>query len=136
MNTCMNIDQYCKAVKKALRCSPKGKKIILKSIRSGMEEYLEAHPEATVADLYDEFGSPEAYAAEYVASLDDQVLVQTVTKNTRRNRIILIAAISVVSIVAIVSVALAIYIANYNEDAGGPYYYEESIEEGTTTPLD
>jgi len=135
MNTNINIDQYCKEIKKAMRCSPKDKRIILKNVRSGIEDYLESHPEATTADLYNEFGSPEAYAAEYVASLEGQVLVQSVTKNTRRNRIILITCIAVVAIVTIVSVVLADYIAKYNEETGGPYYYYETIIDGETIPL-
>ena len=54
------LQQYYKELKKALRISPKGKKLILQSVEADIAEYIEEYPNATLADLESQFGTPEA----------------------------------------------------------------------------
>ena len=67
MNTAVRA--YQQAVSKRIRCRRKVRKEAHAHLQTAMALFLNEHPEATAADLYDAFGTPDELAATMQAEL-------------------------------------------------------------------
>ncbi len=116
-----DFSKYYKDIKKALRCSPKAKQMILQSVQADVDEYIEANPEATLTDIQNHFGAPNAYAQECIASMDNSEVYRAIKSKNLRNRVWLYTGIAVVLIVAVFAIGIAIT----NSQSVGRQYSEE-----------
>lgn len=73
---------YQRAVCKRIRCRRKVRKEARAHLQTAMALFLDEHPEATAADLYDAFGTPDELAATMQAELPPEEV--TVWKREQR----------------------------------------------------
>ena len=86
-----NLEKYFRQISLWLPCSRTEKKQILNNIQSNVKSYLSEHPDASLTDIENHFGSPKAIAASYVESEDrDKIL-----SKLRIRRIVVRAVLSV-----------------------------------------
>lgn len=102
----------------------KQKKKILFDLKSNIAEYFDEYPEAEMSDIINHFGTPDLFASEYVASLEDAELNKKVHKSKWIKRGVIIAVIAFIVIIA--AAATVMIIKNNQESA--PYYYQDVIE--------
>lgn len=99
----MNSDvqaEYCRRVKKALRCTRSTKKFILEQLDHDVEEFLSEHPNADMPGLEAEFGTPEAYAREFVLTESDGWIYREMTARRKRSRICFVAFLIMLTLLA------------------------------------
>ncbi len=118
------LTDYYRKIEKALPCSAETKKKILFDLKSNIAEYFDEYPEAEMSDIINHFGTPDLFASEYVASLEDAELNKKVHKSKWIKRGVIIAVAVVVLLTAITTIWV---IAENSQDAG--YYYQEDIIE-------
>lgn len=75
------LTDYYRKIEKALPCSAETKKKILFDLKSNIAEYFDEYPEAEMSDIINHFGTPDLFASEYVASLEDAELNKKVHKS-------------------------------------------------------
>ena len=75
------LTDYYRKIEKALPCSTETKKKILFDLKSNIAEYFDEYPEAEMSDIINHFGTPDLFASEYVASLEDAELNKKVHKS-------------------------------------------------------
>ena len=96
MVTKMEVKAYIGAVKKVLWHVPNRQKVA-KELRQEVEIYLEQNPDATMADVYKLFGSPEAVRAALIADMaPDEVDKQVKWAKIVRTAALVTAAIIIV----------------------------------------
>ena len=121
MVTKMEVKAYIGAVKKVLWHVPNRQKVA-KELRQEVEIYLEQNPDATMADVYKLFGSPEAVRAALIADMaPDEVDKQVKWAKIVRTAALVTAAIIIVLFVLAMA---GIIIWNYNTE---PIYYTSEI---------
>ena len=118
------LTDYYRKFEKALPCSAETKKKILFDLKSNIAEYFDEYPEAEMSDIINHFGTPDLFASEYVASLEDAELNKKVHKSKWIKRGVIIAVIAFIVIIA--AAATVMIIKNNQESA--PYYYQDVIE--------
>lgn len=118
------LTDYYRKIEKALPCSAETKKKILFDLKSDIAEYLDEYPEAEMSDIINHFGTPDLFASEYVASLDDAELNKKVHKSKWIKRGIIIAVAAIVLLTAITT----IWVIAENSQHTGYYYQEDVIE--------
>ena len=118
------LTDYYRKIEKALPCSAETKQKILFDLKSNIAEYFDEYPEAEMSDIINHFGTPDLFASEYVASLEDAELNKKVHKSKWIKRGVIIAVAVVVLLTAITTIWV---IAENSQDAG--YYYQEDIIE-------
>ena len=121
------LQQYCKALRKALRISPKSKKLILQSVEADIAEYMDEHPNAKLADLEAQFGTPAAYARECVASMASDETFQAMQRRRKILRILMWVGIGILTVVLLLALYIAGHLYKYSHDHPGPFYYSETI---------
>ena len=95
------LTDYHRKIEKALPCSTETKKKILFDLKSNIAEYFDEYPEAEMSDIINHFGTPDLFASEYVASLEDAELNKKVHKSKWIKRGVIIAVIAVILLSAI-----------------------------------
>ena len=96
MVTKMEVKAYIGAVKKVLWHVPNRQKVA-KELHHEVEIYLEQNPDATMADVYKLFGSPEAVRAALIADMaPDEVDKQVKWAKIVRTAALVTAAIIIV----------------------------------------
>ena len=110
MVTKMEVRAYIGAVKKVLWHVPNRQKVA-KELHHEVEIYLEQNPDATMADVYKLFGTPEAVRAALIAD----IAPDEVDKQIKRAKIVRTAALVTAAIIIVLFVlAMAgIIIWNY-----------------------
>lgn len=110
MVTKMEVRAYIGAVKKVLWHVPNRQKVA-KELHHEVEIYLEQNPDATMADVYKLFGTPEAVRAALIADMAPD----EVDKQIKRAKIVRTAALVTAAIIIVLFVlAMAgIIIWNY-----------------------
>ena len=83
------LEHYYRAIGKALVCPGPLRRQTVERIRSGVEEYLEAHPGAEWTEITEHFGTPEKIADEVVSAMEPG----EVRRYAKRTRILRIAII-------------------------------------------
>lgn len=121
----MNSDvqsEYCRRVKKALRCTRSTKKFILEQLAHDVEEFLSERPDADMPGLEAEFGAPEAYAREFVLTESDGWIYREMTARRKRSRICFVAFLIVLALLAAYATSFA-----WRAHQLIPTYYSEQI---------
>lgn len=121
MITKMEVKAYIGAVKKVLWHVPNRQKVA-KELLHEVEIYLEQNPDATMADVYKLFGSPEAVRAALIADMAPD----EVDKQIKRAKIVRTAALVTAAIIIVLFVLTmaGIIIWNYNHE---PIFITEQI---------
>lgn len=97
--------RYLRQVKRGLPCSRPEKRRYLTELEVDVAAYLQGCPDASVEDLYRNFGEPKAVAKEFMAQLSPEQL----SRKMSVKRKILVGVISIMAILAIfIGVATAI----------------------------
>lgn len=121
----MNSDvqaEYCRRVKKALRCTRSTKKFILEQLAHDVGEFLSEHPDADLQGLTAEFGAPEAYAREFVLTESDGWIYREMTARRKRSRICFVVLLTVLALLAVYATSFA-----WRAHNSLPSYYSEEI---------
>lgn len=121
MVTKMEVKAYIGAVKKVLWHVPNRQKVA-KELRQEVEIYLEQNPDATMADVYKLFGSPEAVRAALIADMAPDEVEKQIKRVKIVRRVALVAA--AVIIILFVLTMTGIIVWNYNTE---PIYYTSEI---------
>ena len=99
-------DKYLREVESGMEYSKRTKKYFLKELCPLIDEYIAEHPEATVEDLYVEFGRPNDYKNNLA---DNEVYAAMLKKAEKRSRLFLILCI-VLGIIAALAIAFVVYL--------------------------
>lgn len=99
MVTKMEVKAYIGAVKKVLWHVPNRQKVA-KELHHEVEIYLEQNPDATMADVYKLFGTPEAVRAALIADMAPD----EVDKQIKRAKIVRTAALVTAAIIIVLFV--------------------------------
>ena len=99
MVTKMEVRAYIGAVKKVLWHVPNRQKVT-KELHHEVEIYLEQNPDATMADVYKLFGTPEAVRAALIADMAPD----EVDKQIKRAKIVRTAALVTAAIIIVLFV--------------------------------
>ena len=99
-------DKYLREVESGMEYSKRTKKYFLKELCPLIDEYIAEHPEATVEDLYGEFGRPNDYKNTLA---DNEVYAAMLKKAEKKSRLFLILCI-VLGIIAVLAIAFIIYL--------------------------
>lgn len=121
MVTKMEVKAYIGAVKKVLWHVPNRQKVA-KELRQEVEIYLEQNPDATMADVYKFFGSPEAVRAALIADMAPDEVEKQIKRVKIVRRVALVTA--AVIIILFVLTMTGIIVWNYNTE---PIYYTSEI---------
>lgn len=121
MVTKMEVKAYIGAVKKVLWHVPNRQKVA-KELRQEVEIYLEQNPDATMADVYKLFGSPEAVRAALIADMAPDEVEKQIKRVKIVRRVALVTA--AVIIILFVLTMTGIIVWNYNTE---PIYYTSEI---------
>ena len=121
MVTKMEVRAYIGAVKKVLWHVPNRQKVA-KELHHEVEIYLEQNPDATMADVYKLFGSPEAVRAALIADMAPDEVEKQIKRVKIVRRVALVTA--AVIIILFVLTITGIIVWNYNTE---PIYYTSEI---------
>jgi len=106
MNTVFK--QYVREIRKLLPCNARLKKRCIAELEMDVSTYLENKPAATLADLYDAFGTPQSIAESFLERMD----MNQFSRKVRTKRSVVIAVSLAAAILVVVLGALAITYAN------------------------
>ncbi len=121
MVTKMEVKAYIGAVKKVLWHVPERRKIA-KELRHEVEIYLEQNADATMAEVYQVFGTPEAIRAALIADMQPDEVEKQINRTKIVRRVALVTA--AVIIILFVLTMTGIIVWNYNTE---PIYYTSEI---------
>lgn len=117
------IEKYISDVSSKLLCSKEKKKELIEDIRSAVFDFAEGSGTKDIADIYEQFGTPEELAKAHMSELDPAQIKKKV--NIRRVLIItLIIAIAIFLIFLI-----GVFFDTHGDGHGN---ISITIEEGTT----
>ena len=122
MVTKMEVKAYIGAVKKVLWHMPERRKIA-KELRGEVEVYLEQNPDATMAEVYQVFGTPEAIRGALIADMQPDVVDKKIKWAKFMRSTAVVTAVILVVLFVLFMVGITIY--NYNIQ---PVFIEQYIE--------
>lgn len=125
------IDRYCHNVSKELRKITGDCGALPIRLRNDLEDYLEENPGAVLDDVYENFGKPESYAKEYLATMNSAEIQKGLSFAKFRKK----ALLSFLAAILSVAVGLSVWIGARNSWSEVEYF-EYYLEEGTTIPLE
>lgn len=96
--------QYIQQVRRALADMPQMRSRLLDSLESSTEEYLNAHPDASLRDLYAEYGDPQQVASNALQEAGTQEVLLRL-RRARRMRWAMAIVIVLLSVVVTFFVA-------------------------------
>lgn len=99
-------EKYLREVESGMEYPKRTKKYFLKELCPLIDEYIAEHPEATVEDLYVEFGRPNDYKNNLA---DNEVYAAMLKKAEKKSRIFLILCIAF-GIIAALAIAFIVYL--------------------------
>ncbi len=109
------LNDYYKAVSKALRCDKKQKRAFLNELKANVADYISSEPDATMERIYGEFGAPYEISAGFAE----------VNGNTGRRRILRIVLIAVIIALVIYGIFIAASYIDVHTEARG--HMEETL---------
>lgn len=129
-----SLNKYYHNIGKALVCGGHKRRGIIGNIKDSVACYLSEHPDASMDDIYANFGSEKEVADEYY----NYESPETIKKSINRSKVI------VISIVITLIIALLIYIATMatiiaaEKEAAGGYaeIYITTISDGDISETD
>lgn len=121
MVTKMEVKAYIGAVKKVLWHVPERRRIA-KELRHEVEIYLEQNADATMAEVYQVFGTPEAIRAALIADMQPDEVEKQINRTKLVRRVALLTAAVIIALFVLTMVGITVYNANMN-----PGYYAIDI---------
>ena len=122
MVTKMEVKAYIGAVKKVICHVPERRKIA-KDLRHEVEIYLEQNEDATMADVYQVFGTPEGIRAALIADMQPEEVAKQINRTKIVRRVAVVTAAIIIVLFVLTMVGIVIY--NYNHQP--MYVFEEII---------
>lgn len=110
---------YYKQIEKSLVGSSEEKKKVINHLQRDISDYIAEKPDYQFEDIVSQFGTAEAFAAEYLYGMDDQEITGRIAKTKKLKKWIILAAIAVVAVIAIGVAAIAL------ENSRSVIYYRE-----------
>ena len=99
-----------------LPCSWRLTRKLLAQIKNSIRTYLQSHPHADMAEIRNQFGSPEEIAAACLAEMNQKELLKDLRL---MNRIVQVITAGVLAVVLMIGATLAIVIYDeYNSENG------------------
>ena len=100
-----DIKKYCSEIKKILSFSCGVKFAFISEFKSRIYEYIEEHPDedVTIADIKNQFGSPESIALSFSATTDMEVI------RKKAKKYIIYKVMSVLLVILLIVVAIILY---------------------------
>ena len=96
------IKHYIKKVTKLIPSTYRSR--LQTELHSSITECFHDTPELTVSMLYERFGTPEAFATEYLSSMDGEELQATLARSKKQKRILTIALIVLLLLLFLISI--------------------------------
>ncbi|MCR5783492.1 MAG: hypothetical protein K6G90_12260 [Clostridia bacterium] len=103
------LNDYYKAVSKALRCDRKQKQAFMNELQANVNDFIISEPDATTERIYAAFGAPDEIAAGFAEA----------NRNALRRRIIKIVLIAVVIALVIYGIFIAASYIDVHTEAHG-----------------
>ncbi|MEE0928969.1 MAG: hypothetical protein UIG59_07225 [Acutalibacteraceae bacterium] len=116
------IKRYLKTALK--KCPSAYRKRISGNLSDSLFEFVEENPAVNEEALVENFGPPERYAEEYIASLDDEEKVRLLAKNT-----FIMRAITITIAIGLIILAVGTAIIVIDSINSSSNYYEVVIGE-------
>lgn len=116
------IDLYLKQVKKY--CPLSFRKKLITELKSDLLDFLNDHPDSTLENIYQHFGTPETFASEYILAMDNEQRQKLIHRSKWNKRCVLAGAILIVLIIF----TAAVWIVHENSQHVLLYYSEEIID--------
>ena len=126
------VEVYFREIKALLLCSKEQKDELLLGLKSDVEDFIEEHPDATLQDLKDHFGTPESIADSYQSTVGESE-IQKKFHYSRRMAYIIGAAVSVLFLV--IFVGFVLYFAKLMKDVPEYYVVEETVMQSVPSEL-
>lgn len=115
------LTRYYRNIQHALQGKRNVKKKILTDFKCSVEAYIENNPKTDITEIIEHFGTPQAIAEEFAASMGIDY-----HKRVKQNKIFKSIIVCVaIMILVFVGVILGIIIKEHNHNAA--YYYEITI---------
>ena len=122
MVTKMEMKAYLNAVKKGLRFVP-GRRQAVKELQHELENYLAEKKNATMADIYAAFGTPEAIGAALTGDLRPEELKKQMDKARQVRNVALVTA----GVLVLLFVLTMVGIIAWNYYTEPAFYYDKII---------
>ena len=90
------LSKYYKEIKHALPCSRRERDEIMQIIESNVSDYVQDHPDATMASIEQHFGTPVSIAASYIDSVDCEKIINRMHMRKTIKRTVIVAATVIV----------------------------------------
>ena len=126
------VEVYFREIKALLLCSKEQKDELLLGLKSDVEDFIEEHPDATLQDLKDHFGTPESIADSYQSTVGESE-IRKKFHYSRRMAYIVSAAVSVLFLV--IFVGFVLYFAKLMKDVPEYYVVEETVMQSVPSEL-
>lgn len=126
------VEVYFREIKALLLCSKEQKDELLLGLKSDVEDFIEEHPDATLQDLKDHFGTPESIADSYQSTVGESE-IRKKFHYSRRMAYIVGAAVSVLFLV--IFVGFVLYFAKLMKDVPEYYVVEETVMQSVPSEL-
>ena len=126
------VEVYFREIKALLLCSKEQKDELLLGLKSDVEDFIEEHPDATLQDLKDHFGTPESIADSYQSTVGESE-IRKKFHYSRRIAYIVGAAVSVLFLV--IFVGFVLYFAKLMKDVPEYYVVEETVMQSVPSEL-
>ena len=99
-----DIDNYIRAIVRGINIRTKKETLFLISFREDINNFLSDNPNATMNDLYEQFGTSEEVIDEYLSSLDGPELHQKLS-----NDIVIRVIVPVIILIILATAAICIF---------------------------
>lgn len=126
------VEVYFREIKALLLCSKEQKDELLLGLKSDVEDFIEEHPDATLQDLKDHFGTPKSIADSYQSTVGESE-IRKKFHYSRRMAYIIGAAVSVLFLV--IFVGFVLYFAKLMKDVPEYYVVEETVMQSVPSEL-
>ncbi len=97
-----------------------------KELQGCISERFHSIPELTDSMIYERFGTPESFAADYLSGMDAEELQTTLARSKKHKRILTIALIALLLLL----IPISIWICSEGERHRGYYSSEKIIDHG------
>lgn len=115
------LNEYISNIRKQLVCNAADKKRLLSDLTFNIDEFIEDHPESSINDIIEHFGTPEDIAGGYLSSLEGGELNNKLKKTKKIRKCILFAC------GIIVFILVCIFIFEYLDSRNFVNGYEEIV---------
>jgi hypothetical protein len=116
--------QFFQEIKRLLPCDAKQKKRCVRELENDVASFIECNPDATMTDLYEAIGHPQAIAESFLERMNPEQLARKLSAKRK----IAIGVISTMAILAIVLGILAITFADDIHNFHQGYYVDSLVE--------